>query len=214
MIYVVRYLAFLLYTGFWGLVMIVLALVDRSGDTAFWAARRWGSWIAGTCGIRVEAEGLEHVAPGRPCVLMTNHQSSADVLALVQTLPGEDWRFVAKRQLTWIPVFGQALRVHGHVIVDRHSNRRAVASLRAAAERIRGGLRVVIFPEGTRSPTGELLPFKSGGFHLALQAGVPIVPATISGSQRVNPFRSLRIESGAMKVVYGEPIPLSARIVA
>jgi 1-acyl-sn-glycerol-3-phosphate acyltransferase len=92
------------------------------------------------------------------------------------------------------------------VVINRGRNERAVASLHRAAERIRRGVNVIIFPEGTRSDTGEMRPFKSGGFHLALEAQAPILPATISGSRRLTPKRSLRVESGRVKVRYGKPI--------
>jgi 1-acyl-sn-glycerol-3-phosphate acyltransferase len=93
------------------------------------------------------------------------------------------------------------------IIIDRGRHERAVASLRRAAERIRSGANVIVFPEGTRSPDGILRAFKSGGFHLAIQAQVPILPATVSGSQKLTPKGSLRVESGVMKIRYGQPIP-------
>ncbi len=92
------------------------------------------------------------------------------------------------------------------VIIDRSDRERAVASLREAGERVRSGISVVIFPEGTRSESGELRDFKSGGFHLALEAQVPILPATVSGSQRITPKGSLRVESGVVKTQFGPPI--------
>ncbi len=207
MIYVLRYLLLLLYTLFWGSVAVLLAVVDRSGRGVIWVGRNWVRWIDASCGIRIEAEGLENLEPGQPYVFMTNHQSAVDVAAIIATIPGDDWRFVAKRELTWIPFFGWALALHRHVIVDRRDNARAVRSMKRAAERIRSGTSVIIFPEGTRSPIGELRAFKSGGFHLAIQAQVPIAPATISGSHHITPKGSLRIESGLVKIVYGEPIP-------
>jgi 1-acyl-sn-glycerol-3-phosphate acyltransferase len=137
---------------------------------------------------------------------MSNHQSVTDIGALVLTLP-VSWRFVAKRELTRIPLFGWVLLLGGHVIVDRSSRERSVRSLRAAARRVARGTHVIIFPEGTRSPTGRLREFKSGGFHLAIEAQVPIVPIAISGSRRITPKRSLRIDSGLIRVRYGKPIP-------
>ncbi len=205
MVYVFRYLAVSLYTVFWGVIGIVNGCFDRSGRGVTWVGRQWVGWILATCGIRVETDGLDRFDRKRPYVVMCNHQSVIDIAALVVTLP-LDWRFVAKRELTWIPFFGWALALGGQVIVDRGRRQRAVASLRRAAERIRGGISVIIFPEGTRSATGELIPFKSGGFHLALESGVPILPATVSGSRYITPKRSLRIESGTVKIVYGEPI--------
>jgi 1-acyl-sn-glycerol-3-phosphate acyltransferase len=93
------------------------------------------------------------------------------------------------------------------VIIDRRERSKAVHSLERAAQRIRQGVNVIIFPEGTRSTTGDLQPFKSGGFHLAIQAQVPILPATISGTRVITPKRSLRVESGTVKIVYAKPIP-------
>ena len=152
------------------------------------------------------AEGLENIDPKQPYVIMTNHQSVIDIGAVIQTLP-ISFRFVAKKELTWIPIFGWALPLAGHVIIDRGERSKAVSSLQRAAQRISEGVNVIIFPEGTRSATGDLQPFKSGGFHLAIQAQVPFLPATISGTRVITPKRSLRVESGLIKIVYGKPIP-------
>lgn len=206
MVYVYRYLMIALYTIFWGLVACIVGLVDRSGEGILWIGRRWVSWILATCQIEVDCEGLEHVDPKQPFVFMSNHQSVIDTAAIVSTLP-VSWRFVAKRELLWIPFFGWALGIGGHVIVDRKDRERAVKSLKRAASRIRGGTSVVIFPEGTRSPSGTMGLFKSGGFHLAIEAGVPIVPITVSGSNRITPKGSLRIESGRVAIRYAAPIP-------
>ena len=155
--------------------------------------------------IRVEVDGLDRIPRDRPAVYMSNHQSVFDISAIIATLP-VDWRFVAKRELVWIPFFGWALALGDQIIVDRKDREASVRSLARAAERVRAGANVIIFPEGTRSPDGSLREFKSGGFHLALQAGVPIVPIAVSGSWRISPKRSLRIHSGRVLVRYGEPI--------
>lgn len=206
MIYVYRYAMIALYTVFWGILACGVGLVDRSGEKIIWIGRRWISWILATCHIEVECEGLENVDMTQPYVFMSNHQSVFDIAAIVSTIP-VSWRFVAKRELVWIPFFGWALGMGGHVIIDRSRRDRAVKTLKQAAERIRSGTNVIIFPEGTRSPTGSMGPFKSGGFHLALEAEVPILPITVSGSQRITPKRSLRIDSGRVKIRYGKPIP-------
>jgi 1-acyl-sn-glycerol-3-phosphate acyltransferase len=206
MIYAVRYVLIVLYTVLFGTLALGIALVDRSGEGIIWIARNWVGWILATCGVSVEASGLEQIDPSQPYVVMANHQSVFDTAGLVATLP-ISWRFVAKRELGWIPFFGWALVLGGHVIIDRADRERSVRSLEAAAARIRGGTTVVIFPEGTRSATGQLAEFKSGGFHLALAAQVPILPVTVSGSRAITPARSLRILSGRMRVRYGAPIP-------
>jgi 1-acyl-sn-glycerol-3-phosphate acyltransferase len=205
-IYVYRLLMIALYTVYWGIVGIAVGLADRSGEGVIWVARRWVGWILATCRIRVECEGLDRIDLARPCVFMSNHQSVFDTAVIVHTLP-VSWRFVAKRELLFVPFFGWVLGLGGHVIVDRGNHERAMRSLVRAAERIRNGTPVVIFPEGTRSASGTLGSFKSGGFHLAMQAGVPIVPISVSGSQRITPKRSLRIESGHILIRYGAPIP-------
>jgi 1-acyl-sn-glycerol-3-phosphate acyltransferase len=204
-IYVVRYLLVVLYTIVWGAPACVVGLLDRSGEAVVWIGRQWVRWIFRTCGIEVEVEGLENVDLRGPHVIMSNHQSVTDIGALVQTLP-VSFRFVAKRELSWIPLFGWALKLGGHVIVDRGNRESSVRSMKLAAERVRAGTNVIVFPEGTRSETGAMRAFKSGGFYLAIEAQVPILPVTISGSRRLTPKRSLRIESGRIKVVYGKPI--------
>ena len=205
-IYVVRYALIALYTIFWGTLGVAIGLVDRSGEGVVWVGRQWIRWVLASCGIRVRAEGLEELDPRGPYVLMSNHQSAFDIAAIVTSWPGS-FRFVAKRELTWVPFFGWALALGGHVIIDRRRRNRAVKSLEQAARQVRDGTNVIIFPEGTRSPSGELGPFKSGGFHLAIQAQVPVLPVSVSGSRRITPKRSLRIESGTILIRYGRPIP-------
>jgi len=205
-IYVLRYLLAALYTVFWGGVACLAAPFDRDGRTVVWVGRHWVRWILRSCGVRVDVDGLERVPRDRGCVFMSNHQSVFDTAAIIETLPVR-WSFVAKRELTWIPFFGWALVLGHQIIVDRRNRASSVRSLARAAERVRAGTNVIIFPEGTRSPDASLGEFKSGGFHLAIQAGAPIVPIAVSGSWRITPKRSLRIESGRVLVRYGEPIP-------
>jgi 1-acyl-sn-glycerol-3-phosphate acyltransferase len=211
-IYVVRYALILFHTAFWASVVCVEALFGRGAEGGVRAARNWARWILGTSRVRVEIEGLENIAPDRSYIVMSNHQSAFDITALAATLP-LSWRFVAKRELTWIPLFGWGLVAAGHIVIDRRDNERSVRSLRRAAESVRSGVSVIVFPEGTRSATGELGPFKSGGFYLAVEAGVPILPATVSGSRRIAPPKSLRVEPGRILVRYGKPIPTEARAI-
>jgi 1-acyl-sn-glycerol-3-phosphate acyltransferase len=205
-IYVVRYVLIALYTVFWASVACVEALFGRGGEGGLRAARNWARWILGTSRVRVEVEGLENIAPDRSYVVMSNHQSAFDIVAISATLP-LSWRFVAKRELTRIPFFGWGLVAAGHIVIDRRDHESSVRTLRQAAERVRSGTSVIVFPEGTRSPTGDLGPFKSGGFHLALEAGVPVLPATVSGSRRITPPKSLRVSPGRILVRYGKPVP-------
>ncbi len=118
---------------------------------------------------------------------------------------------MAKRELTFIPFFGWALKLGGHVIIDRSRQSSAIKSLRQAASQVRNGTTVMIFPEGTRSDGAEMLPWPDVIVHLAAQAGVPILPVSVSGSARITPKGSLRIESGVIRIRYGTPIETKGR---
>ena len=131
MVYVFRFIALVLATFFWGMVACVVSLFDRSGEGAVWAARNWARWALASSRVEVECSGLEEIDLSRPYVFMSNHQSVFDVPALVSTLP-VSFRFVAKRELTWIPVFGWALLLGRHIIVDRGRRERCHASRSAA----------------------------------------------------------------------------------
>jgi 1-acyl-sn-glycerol-3-phosphate acyltransferase len=204
MFYAVRFCLIALYTVFWGALATVVA--PFSGEAIVWIGRNWIRWIFATSRIAVEAKGLEHVRATPCAVYMSNHQSVLDIGAIIETLP-VSWRFVAKKELTYVPFFGWALALSDQIVIDRGDRRRSVESLRRAVERVRAGANVIIFPEGTRSPDGTLQAFKSGGFHLALDAGVPVIPVTVSGSAALTPKHSLKVLSGRVKVVYGAPIP-------
>ena len=195
-----------LYTVVIGVPVILSSIFD-GGRLMLPLGRTWVSWILATFRIRVDVDGVENVPTRAPVILMSNHQSLVDIAAIVSTLPRSVvWRFVAKKELVRIPFFGWSLYTSGHIIIDRGQREKAVRSLARAAERIRSGVSVIVFPEGTRSPTGSLRPFKSGPFHLAVAAQVPIVPITVSGSQRITPKGSLTVHPGTVKITYGKPI--------
>ena len=196
-----------LYTVLIGPPIIVASFFD-GGRTMMALGRVWVRWILATFRVRVDVAGLENVPTHAPVILMSNHQSLADIAAIVTTLPRSlRWRFVAKKELVRVPIFGQALVASGHIIIDRGDRAKAVESLHRAAERIRAGTSVIVFPEGTRSPEGQLRLFKSGPFHLAIESQVPIVPVTVSGSQRITPKGELLVHQGRVKITYGTPIP-------
>lgn len=168
--------------------------------------RNWARSLLWAAGVKVELEGLEHLSPGEPAVIVANHESWFDVFALVVHLP-VDTRFVGKIELTRIPFFGPSWLACGHIAIDRSDRQKAIESLRVAGETLRReGAAVVMFPEGTRSADGELLPFKKGAFVLALQTGVPVVPVGVSGSRDIMPKGSWRIRSGTIVVRVGPPI--------
>lgn len=168
--------------------------------------RRWSQMMLWAAGVRVEFDGLDRLSLPEGRILVANHVSWYDVFALAAHLPVE-YRFIAKKELQRIPIFGPAWKVCGHISIDRTDRERAIESLAEAARQIRERrVTIVMFPEGTRSRTGSLRPFKKGAFVLALQAGVPIVPVGILGSRRIMPKGSWRIRAGTIRIRIGEPI--------
>ncbi len=165
----------------------------------------WGRVICRLCGVQVEVHGRERLPAGRPCIIAANHSSQFDIFAL-QGYLDYDFRWLAKKELFRIPIFGPAMKRAGYIPVDRGRSREAVKSVTAAARRIADGAAVIIFPEGTRSPDGKLRSFKGGAMVLAIKARVPIVPLGISGSHRVLPKGRLLARPGRIVVRIGEPI--------
>jgi 1-acyl-sn-glycerol-3-phosphate acyltransferase len=190
-----------------GIVCAFISLLfDRSANACHSiVARLWARLLVKVSDVRVEVEGEHNFDPNRPHVFMANHQSHYDIFAILGFLPVQV-RFMAKKELYRIPVFGWTLHAIGHIQIDRYNPRRASASYFRAAERIRNGTSVFIFPEGTRSPDARLLPFKKGGFVLAIKAGVPIVPISISGGCKVLPKHKLVLRRGVIKMVIDKPI--------
>ncbi len=149
-------------------------------------------------GVRVHVEGLEHV-PAQSCVFLANHASNADPPAVVAAIP-KRVALLAKKELFRIPLFGRALLTGGFVPVDRFHPEAARRSVEHAIARVRDGLSCLVFPEGTRSPDGRLQPFKKGAFVIAIAAGVPVVPISVAGSQRVMPKGAVAIRPGTIRV--------------
>lgn len=171
------------------------------------AARRWSQKILWAAKVRVELEGVENLRTDEPQIIVSNHQSWFDVFALAAHLPVR-YRFVAKRELGTVPIFGSAWRACGHVAVDRGNREAAIESLDQAWREIHEEkLTMVLFPEGTRSPDGRLKQFKKGAFVLAVQGQVPLVPVAVVGSRAIMAKGSLRVRSGTITLRIGTPIP-------
>ena len=172
-------------------------------------ARLWGKVGLILAGVRLKVSGRENVPGEGPVIYMSNHQGNFDILALFQGLPRK-FSWLAKEELFKVPVFGHSMARAGYIPLDRGaSGRRALKSMEKAAALIREGKSVVIFPEGTRTKDGELLPFKQGGFLLAAKAGVPIVPLTINGSMGVNPRNRIELHPGTIRIRIADPVPVS-----
>jgi 1-acyl-sn-glycerol-3-phosphate acyltransferase len=137
---------------------------------------------------------------------MVNHQSNIDIPVLVQSLAHFQLRWIAKKELLWVPLFGWAMWATKHITVNRSDPNDAAKSLERAKQRMAAGISVVVFPEGTRSRNGKLLAFKKGGFLLALQSGKNIVPIIINGSGQLLPSGDWRLRSGMVEVIVEKPI--------
>ena len=164
----------------------------------------WGRGILLLTGLKIKVHGSEHI-PERSAVYVVNHQSNFDIPILYAGLPLQ-FRWMAKQELFNIPLFGPAMRRCGYIPIDRSDRRKAMQSMNEAAKQIRDGASVIIFPEGTRSPDGQLQEFKKGGFLIAVKAQVPVVPVAIKGSFNVMSKNSLRIHGGDIEVEIFPPI--------
>ena len=178
---------------------------DRKGKVVHLYARLWGWLILLANGVKVRVRGVGNIDPQRPYIYMCNHMSSFDIFALLAYLPVQ-FRWLAKVELFRIPILGWAMSTAGYISLDRSERKKAYKSMETAAQKIREGTSVVIFPEGSRSPDGSLQPFMKGGFTLAIKAGVPIVPIAIEGTWKIMPKDTLRIRKGEIGIVIDRPI--------
>jgi 1-acyl-sn-glycerol-3-phosphate acyltransferase len=183
---------------------IIATLFDSSGRVYAWHARLWARLALALNGVTVTVTGTEHLPDG-PVIFMSNHQSNFDILSLLAAMPRQI-HWIAKKELFEIPVFGPSMRRGGYIPLDRSDGRKALQSMDEAAATIHQGKSVVLFPEGTRTEDGNLLPFKRGGFILARKAAVPVIPVTINGSGRVNPAGQIRLYSGNINLTLHPPL--------
>jgi 1-acyl-sn-glycerol-3-phosphate acyltransferase len=191
-----------------GIAVIVLSFFIKSGNLMHKIARFWGRSILVVSRIKVRVEGLSGMDFKRPYIYMANHQSNFDIPVLLGHLTIQ-FRWLAKMELFRIPIFGRAMRKAGYISIDRNDRRSAINSLKAAAEKIKNGVSVLIFPEGTRSRDGKIRPFKKGGFVMAIESGVPIVPVVISGTREIMTKGKFRVNPGQIHMRILAPIDTS-----
>ena len=187
------------------LTLIWAVLFRRPADEIQIFGRYWGKFICAVSGVAITLEGVENLAPDRNYIFAANHQSQFDIFVLQGYLP-YNFRWLAKKELFQVPIWGAAMKKAGYIPVDRTHGRQALKSLDEAAKRIAEGTSVIIFPEGTRSRDGKLQPFKAGGMMLALKAGVELVPMAISGTFAILPKGSLMLHPGCVVIRIGTPI--------
>jgi len=195
-------------TAFMSTCAFLFPLVSPGENKVHRIANLWARMLLWLAGTKVEVIGLENVRQGKPQIFMANHQSDFDILIVLAHIPGQ-FRWIAKKELFKVPIFGKAMRNAGYIEIDRQNHEKALRSLEEAAQKIREGKSVVTFPEGTRSKDGTIKAFKQGMFHLAIQAGVPITPISIIGAHEIMPKRSLVVKPGTITMVIDRPVAVS-----
>ncbi len=190
-------------------MVILIGFFDHRKRYTGALVRFWARWLMKSTGIPLEVRGLENVHGQGHYIFIGNHESALDIPVALASLP-VTIVFLAKKELFRIPLFGWGMSAAGMVKVNRQNREQARTSVDRAVTFIRRrGVSVLIYPEGTRSQTGKLLPFKKGAFLLAIKTGLPVVPVTILGARDVVPKNSLNFEQGKITFVIGKPIPTS-----
>jgi len=186
--------------------LIDLHWIRRSQVKAQQFPRAWGRVLCRIAGIKVQIEGQENLDPSQTYIFIGNHASQTDIWSFQGYIP-HDFRWIAKKELFAIPLFGPAMKAVGFISIDRSHGRKALQSLNDAAARVADGASVLIFPEGTRSPDGHLHSFKTGAILLAIKAGVPVVPVGFNGTFQVLPRGRLLARGGNVVLRIGTPLP-------
>jgi 1-acyl-sn-glycerol-3-phosphate acyltransferase len=192
-------------TAFFAVVAIIVSFFSRSGNPVHIVARSWSKSILFVCGIDVTVEGLENIDPSQSYIYMSNHRSNFDIPVLLGCLPVQ-FRWLAKAELFRIPIFGRAMSGAGYVKIDRSNQESAFKSIDQVAAKMKNGVSVMIFPEGTRSEDGTVKPFKKGGFVMAVDTGAPIVPVIMRGTRSIMAKGSWRIIPDTVTLSIQKPI--------
>ncbi|MEE8193451.1 MAG: lysophospholipid acyltransferase family protein [Gemmatimonadales bacterium] len=204
--YLINLIVWTIYYGGKVILAGLLRVPNRPGGVFDRTGRAWSSKLLWAAGVSVRVRGMDRVPRDTPVVYVSNHQSFFDILALSATLPGS-MRFVYKKEMAKIPILGPAMRNAGHIMIDRQNRQKAFGAYEEAAKAVQAGLHAVVFAEGTRSRTGDLLPFKKGPFVFAIASQVPVVPIYCAGSFDILPKASIRVRSKPITILFGAPIP-------
>jgi 1-acyl-sn-glycerol-3-phosphate acyltransferase len=187
------------------IITFLLLPFNYKGKIYHFMARIWSGLVLWIFNVKVEVVGKENIDFGKNYIYISNHASAMDIPALICGIP-DQIRFLAKQELGKIPLWGWLLKYGGYILIDRRNPKRAMRSVQRAIEKIKSGVSVLVFAEGTRSTDGKLLPFKRGGFMLAIRAKTPIVPVTIIGSHKIMQKHKLEINPGTIKILLDKPI--------
>jgi len=204
---VLRTLFFYLIYYPWTLLVILIALpLSLFGENSVHRLGMiWGRSALLLAGLKVDVLGSDYIPRDQSAVYIVNHSSNFDIPILYAGLPLQ-FRWMAKKELFDVPLFGLAMRRCGYIPIDRSDRRKALQSMTEAAKQINQGASVIVFPEGTRTPDGHLQEFKKGGFLIAVKAQVPVVPVAITGSFNVMSKNSLRIHKSKIEMEIFPPI--------
>lgn len=203
----IRAILIAIHALFIAILAILFSPFDTSGGTLHRPLPKLFSYvILFILGVKMTVKGRELLDKKKSYIFVTNHQSYVDIPVLMKAIPNTI-RFIYKKQISKIPIFGWGMYLSGYIPIDRENVRTAISSLKKAAGKIKDGISVVIFPEGTRSIDGSLGDFKRGMFVLADEAKVDIVPIAIDGTYRILPRDKFKIKGGHITVTINEPIP-------
>jgi len=195
-----------LYTAILGPPALVSCFLDRSWRWFSFFQRLWVEWLLKTNGIRLHLDGMGDLKKDEAYILVSNHASILDIPALISAAPFPV-RFLAKKSLLWFPIFGWVLYFSGHILIHRQSAQSALRSLKKAPSLLKKGISIIVFPEGTRSPDGEVKEFKLGAFLLAQYSKFPVVPISISGTYDMLPRHGWCFWPGTIHIRMSKPIP-------
>ena len=194
------------YTLGLGLLALPGGCFDKSGRRLHWFSRAWSWLIMKTIFSPVKVTGLDKIDTGKPHVYAANHASALDIPVLYMNLPFQ-FRIAFKKELLSYPIVGWQLKRSGQVCIDQQNPSHSISSIRAALKGLKAGLPLVIFPEGGRTPDGEIKPFLSGAFFLAIKAQVDVVPIALVGTYELLPMNTYHIKSRPLEMRVGDPIP-------
>lgn len=207
-----RFFTVALLTLFWGVLVILFSYFDRYGERAVRLIRFWAWGVLWVCGVKVRVHGRERLDPTKAYLFMANHQSNFDIPILMAAFDTLQVRWVSKQEVRKVPIIGLCMQRTHQVLVDRDSPTQAIAVIRQVKALLEAGISAAFFPEGTRTRDGHLQPFKPGGFAVATEAKVPVVPTVVNGSRALWPPGGMDLRPGSVDVIFCQPISIDPHV--
>ena len=199
----------LVYTIFTATTTIIFSMVGLGRTMGYYIPMIWARLFCFLTLVKVEVKGRENISDGQSYVFVANHQGAYDIFSIYGYL-GHNFRWMMKKSLEKIPLVGYSCKVSGHIMVDRSSPAGVKRTIQTAEKRLSGGMSVVVFPEGSRTPDGKMHAFKKGAYFLATEFNLPVVPITIDGSYKVMPIWAKLPQWGKITLTIHKPIYPSA----